>query len=131
MVVFESAVFWIIIAAASEIIALSPLKDNSIIQLVLHALESIKGGKKELSNIPDDGQWIWRFNTCSDYERVHRYIQERKFYATLPHKLDQAEDEFHKAQPKDDVQWDTIEVGSSGKKAGLFLRPIKPSDTDD
>ena len=46
MAVFESAIFWIVVAAASEIIALSPLKDNSIIQLVLHALESIKGGKK-------------------------------------------------------------------------------------
>ena len=45
MVVFESAIFWIIIAAASEVIALSPLKDNSIIQLVLHALDSVKGKK--------------------------------------------------------------------------------------
>ena len=46
MAVLESAIFWIIVAAASEIIALSPLKDNSIIQLVFHALNSIKGGKK-------------------------------------------------------------------------------------
>jgi len=47
MAVLESAVFWIIIAAASEIIALSPLKDNSVIQLVLHALNSLKGKKEE------------------------------------------------------------------------------------
>ena len=46
MAVLESAIFWIIVAAASEIIALSPLKDNSIIQLVLHALERLKPGKK-------------------------------------------------------------------------------------
>ena len=46
MAVLESAIFWIVIAAASEIIALSPLKDNSIIQLVLHAIESLKPGKK-------------------------------------------------------------------------------------
>lgn len=46
MAVLESAIFWIIVAAASEIIALSPLKDNSIIQLVLHALNSVKNGKK-------------------------------------------------------------------------------------
>jgi len=46
MAILESAVFWIILAAASEIIALSPLKDNSIIQLVFHALKSIKPGKK-------------------------------------------------------------------------------------
>ena len=45
MVVLESAAFWIIVAAASELIALSPLKDNSIIQLVLHALNSVKGKK--------------------------------------------------------------------------------------
>jgi hypothetical protein len=47
MAVLESAIFWIIIAAASEIIALSPMKDNSVIQLVLHALNSLKGKKKE------------------------------------------------------------------------------------
>ena len=45
MAVLESAVFWIIVAAASEIIALSPLKDNSIIQLVFHVLKSMKGKK--------------------------------------------------------------------------------------
>ena len=37
--------FWIVVAALSELIALSPLKDNSIIQLVFHALNSIKTKK--------------------------------------------------------------------------------------
>ena len=37
--------FWVVVAAASELIALSPLKDNSIIQLLFHALRSIKGKK--------------------------------------------------------------------------------------
>ena len=37
--------FWIVVAAASELIGLSPLKSNSIIQLVLRALFSIKPGK--------------------------------------------------------------------------------------
>ena len=37
--------FWIVVAAASELIGLSPLKSNSIIQLVLRALYSIKPGK--------------------------------------------------------------------------------------
>jgi len=46
MAVFESAIFWIVVAAASEIIALTPLKSNSVIQLVLSALESVKPGKK-------------------------------------------------------------------------------------
>jgi len=46
MAIFESAIFWIIVAAASEIIALTPLKSNSIVQLVLQALNSVKPGKK-------------------------------------------------------------------------------------
>jgi hypothetical protein len=37
--------FWICVAAASELIALSPLRDNSIIQLVFHALRAVKGKK--------------------------------------------------------------------------------------
>tara|TARA_R100001443_G_C3311013_1_gene167756 strand:+ start:566 stop:709 length:144 start_codon:yes stop_codon:yes gene_type:complete len=46
MAILESAIFWIVVAAASEIIALSPLKDNSIVQLLLHAVNSVKPGKK-------------------------------------------------------------------------------------
>mgnify|MGYP007061985268 FL=1 len=46
MAILESAIFWIVIAAASEIIALTPLKSNSIIQLVLSALNTVKPGKK-------------------------------------------------------------------------------------
>lgn len=34
--------FWICVAAASELIALSPLKDNSIIQLLFRTLRAIK-----------------------------------------------------------------------------------------
>ncbi len=34
--------FWIVVAAASELIALSPMKDNSVIQLVFTALRAIK-----------------------------------------------------------------------------------------
>ena len=48
MAVLESAAFWIIVAAASELIALSPLKDNSIIQVIFHLLDNLKGnGKKD------------------------------------------------------------------------------------
>lgn len=46
MAILESAVFWIIVAAASEIIALSPLKDNSVVQLIFTALRSLKGKVK-------------------------------------------------------------------------------------
>tara|TARA_B100001778_G_scaffold4470_2_gene3828 strand:+ start:10007 stop:10147 length:141 start_codon:yes stop_codon:yes gene_type:complete len=45
MAILESAAFWIIVAAASEVIALSPLKENSVVQVVFHVLRSIKGKK--------------------------------------------------------------------------------------
>jgi hypothetical protein len=39
--------FWIVVAAISELLALSPkMKANSIIQLVLQALYAIKPGKR-------------------------------------------------------------------------------------
>jgi hypothetical protein len=38
--------FWVCIAAASELIALSPLRDNSIIGLVFHALRAIQTKKR-------------------------------------------------------------------------------------
>lgn len=37
--------FWIVVAAGSEIIALSPLKTNGWIQLLFQALYSMKPGK--------------------------------------------------------------------------------------
>jgi hypothetical protein len=37
--------FWILVAAASELIALSPLKSNSIIQIVFQVLRLIKAKK--------------------------------------------------------------------------------------
>ena len=46
MAVLESAAFWIIIAALSEIIALSPYKDNSIVQLLMTAVNTVKPKKK-------------------------------------------------------------------------------------
>ena len=46
MGIIESPIFWIIVAAASEIIALTPLRSNSVIQLVLQAVEAIKPAKK-------------------------------------------------------------------------------------
>ena len=47
MAILESAIFWIVVAAASEIIALTPLKSNSIVQLVLQALKAVKPAKKD------------------------------------------------------------------------------------
>lgn len=44
--ILSSAQFWIVMAAASELIALSPLKDNSIMQLIFHLLRSMNQGKR-------------------------------------------------------------------------------------
>ena len=38
--------FWVIVAAISELIGMSSLKANSIVQLVLQALYAIKPGKR-------------------------------------------------------------------------------------
>lgn len=40
--IISSPITWIIIGALSEVIALSPLKDNSIIQLVFTMLRAAK-----------------------------------------------------------------------------------------
>jgi hypothetical protein len=37
--------FWIVVAAASELIALSPLKSNGIVQLVFQILSLLKAKK--------------------------------------------------------------------------------------
>ena len=37
--------FWIVVAAASELIAFSPLKSNSIVQLVFQILSLLKAKK--------------------------------------------------------------------------------------
>ena len=42
----NSPIFWIVVAAASEIVALSPARSNSIVQLVFQALNSVKPKKK-------------------------------------------------------------------------------------
>lgn len=44
--VINSPITWIVIAAMSEIIALTPLKDNSIVELLFTALRSVKPGRR-------------------------------------------------------------------------------------
>ena len=39
---FSNPIFWIVVTAASEIIGMSKLRDNSIIELVLHTLMRFK-----------------------------------------------------------------------------------------
>jgi hypothetical protein len=41
----NEAWFWVLIGAASEIIGMSPLKSNSVVQLLLQAVKSLKPKK--------------------------------------------------------------------------------------
>jgi hypothetical protein len=43
--IISSPITWIVIAAASEIIALTPLKSNSVVQLILQAIYAVKPKK--------------------------------------------------------------------------------------
>jgi hypothetical protein len=43
--IISSPITWIVIAAASEIIALTPLKSNSVVQLILQAMYAVKPKK--------------------------------------------------------------------------------------
>jgi hypothetical protein len=45
--ILANPITWIVVAAASEIIALTPLKSNSIIQLVLKAILQLKPSVKK------------------------------------------------------------------------------------
>jgi len=41
--ILQSPIFWVIVAAASEIVALSPMRSNSLVQLLFKALLQLKG----------------------------------------------------------------------------------------
>jgi len=43
----SNPITWIVVAALSEIIALSPLKENSVIQIVLKAVLQLKPSVKK------------------------------------------------------------------------------------
>ena len=48
MEILSQAWFWVLVAAASELIALNPkLKSNSVIQMVMQGLNSIKQNKSD------------------------------------------------------------------------------------
>jgi hypothetical protein len=44
--VISHPAFWIVIAAFEELIALSPLKENSLLQILFKAVRSIRPSKK-------------------------------------------------------------------------------------
>ena len=84
-------------------------------------------------NIPDDGQWIFRFDSRSPEEKIKRFIQEKKFYATLPHKIDNAVEEYLDSVPKDDpeLDWEFSEVGQFGEDGWTISYSHKSVEKDD
>ena len=84
-------------------------------------------------NIPDDGQWIFRFSTRSKLEDAQRFIQEKKFYATLPHKIDNAVEEYKAATPAPDpeLDWKFEEVGEFGQEGWTISYTHKSVQKDD
>ena len=45
LAIINSPIFWVIVAAASEVIGMSKLKDNSVLQLVFTAINALKPKK--------------------------------------------------------------------------------------
>jgi hypothetical protein len=62
---------------------------------------------------------------------VNRYIQSKKFYATLSGKLDQAEEKWHRSQPLEDNSWTQAETGTFGEDGWSISTSYKPLKTDD
>lgn len=62
---------------------------------------------------------------------MNRYIQSKKFYATLSHKLDQAEENWREAQPTEEIPWSQEETGTFGEDGWSISTSYKPQQTDD
>ena len=66
-------------------------------------------------------------------ERIQRAIQAKKFYTTLTHKLDAAEEEWVETQPveKAEDQWQTKETGTFGEDGWSISTSYKAMDKND
>jgi len=73
---------------------------------------------------------LLRFSTRSHYDEVNRAIQARKFYATLPKKLDNAQEEWLDAQPLDKSLTTDTETGTFGQD-GWSISKTHKAFTDD
>ena len=75
---------------------------------------------------------MFRFSTRSNYDKLQRMIQEKKFYATLPHKLDKAEEEWLKAQPDEpELDWKFEETGEFGQDGWTISYTHKSVENND
>jgi hypothetical protein len=64
-------------------------------------------------------------------ERIQRAIQTKKFYTTLPHKLDAAEEEWHYSQPTEKDGWTASEEGTFGEDGWSISTSYKAVEKDD
>lgn len=71
--------------------------------------------------MPPDGRMLWTYNSRSTTDLIQRWVQKHKFYATLPSRLDRAEEQWHDQQPKDPEQFKIIEHESDGSEAQELL----------
>ena len=84
-------------------------------------------------NIPYDGQWLFRFDSRSPEEKVKRFIQEKKFYATLPHKMDDAVEDYLASIPPEvpELEWEFEETGNFGEDGWTISYTHKSVEKDD
>jgi len=65
-------------------------------------------------------------------ETVRRKIQERKFYTTLPHKIDSAVEDFKLSTPEldEELDWKFEEVGEFGQDGWTISYNYKSKKDD-
>tara|TARA_B100001063_G_scaffold111222_1_gene103844 strand:+ start:64 stop:306 length:243 start_codon:yes stop_codon:yes gene_type:complete len=64
---------------------------------------------------------VWSFHSRSLFTLVRRWINANKFIRAIPIRLDQAEKEWHEAQPITEVMPEFIEHEPDGSEAQSLL----------
>ena len=99
--ILSNPITWIILTALSEIIALSPLKDNSIVQLVLRSALKLKPGVKVKALLHQTCvpcTWSLR----SDSQRIKDEILRRKNESLTSSRIDKAIEDYKRETGWDD-----------------------------
>jgi len=73
---------------------------------------------------------LFRFSTRSAYDEVNRAIQEKKFYATLSHKLNAAQDAWLETQPAEESLTTDTETGTFGEDGWSISKTHNAFDHD-
>lgn len=76
--------------------------------------------------------WLYSFNTSSAYEKINRAIQAKKFYTTLPKKLDNAvEDCIEEMEVLKEPTEEINEVGIFGEEGWSISKTASFYKDDD